>query len=101
MWDYSLSSLSYIFSQSVGDPLADSILEYLKTGEKSRSDIRTYVGGRVQASQIDSSLALLAKYGLAHMRREETGGRPAEVWVYGREISEETEESPTDQKESA
>ena len=27
------------------------------------------------------------------MRREETGGRPSEVWVYGREKSEETEQS--------
>jgi hypothetical protein len=96
VWDYCLSSVSYVFSHCVGDPLADTVLEHLKTGPKSRTDIRSYVGGRVHASQIDTSLALLAKYGLAHMRREETGGRPAEVWVSGREITERTEESPSD-----
>jgi hypothetical protein len=95
VWDYSLSSVTYVFSQSVGDPVADTILDDLKrAGSLTRTDIRSSVGGRVQASQIDRALALLNRFGLAHMRREETGGRPAEVWVYGREISKETEQTP-------
>jgi hypothetical protein len=95
VWDYTLSSVSYVFSTALRDPLADSILEYLKTESSlTRSDLRSYVGGRVQASEIDRALALLSRFGLAHTVREQTGGRLAEVWVYGREKSEETEQSP-------
>jgi hypothetical protein len=95
VWDYTLSSVSYVFSSALGDPLADSLLEYLRTSSPlTRSDLRSYVGGRVQASEIDRALALLSRFGLAHKRREETGGRPAEVWEYGREESPRVEESP-------
>jgi hypothetical protein len=96
VWDYTLSSVSYVFSTALGDPLADSLLEQIRRGPSTRTALRSYVGGRVEAAEIDRALALLRRHGLAHMVREETGGRPAEVWIPGREIMEETEESPVD-----
>src|SRR5262249_32818712 len=63
VWDYSLSSVTYVFSQSVGDPLADSILEDLQRAyprSLTRTDIRSSLGGRVGASQIERALALLS-----------------------------------------
>jgi hypothetical protein len=95
VWDYCLSSVRSVFSQSLGNPTADTILEELKKATTlTRSEIRSYVGGRADASKIKTALALLERYGLAHMRKDDTGGRPAEVWVYGKEKSEETEETP-------
>lgn len=99
VWDYSLSSVSYVFSTALGDPLADSLLELLRQQSPltvTRTEIRSYVGGRVGAAEIDRALALLSRYSLAHMQTLHTGGRPAEVWAYGREITEGTEQSRTE-----
>ena len=83
LWDYALRSVRYVFGNSLGDPLADTILDLLAQAHPepvSRSDIRKAIGGSVSAAQIERSLALLARHRLARKRREETGGRPSELW---------------------
>lgn len=95
LWDYSLRSVQHVFGNSLGDPVADTILELLQRSRPepvSRTDIRASVGGRVGASQIERALALLHSHGLAHMRQRATGGRPVEEWLLGRERSEQSEE---------
>jgi hypothetical protein len=56
LWDYSLRSVQHVFGASLGDPTADTILDGLRRAQPqgvSRTEIRSYVGGRVQASQIE------------------------------------------------
>jgi hypothetical protein len=97
LWDYSLRSVQHVFGTSLGDPLADTILNSLRerhgsgvnvgNGAKvaglSRTDIRAIVGGRVSADQISRALSLLERYRLAYPVNEHTGGRPSENWFYG------------------
>jgi hypothetical protein len=87
LWQYSLRSVRHIFGASLGDPIADTILDGIRRAAPealSRSEIRTVVGGRVGGDQIDRALALLARHRLAHEAgRVETGGRPSEVWQLG------------------
>jgi len=86
LWKYSLRSVRHIFGASLGDPIADTILDALgraAQGQLSRTEIRAAVGGRKEADQIDRALALLARHRLAHIGRAETGGRPSEIWHLG------------------
>ena len=86
LWDYCRRSVEHIFGRSLGDPIADSILDALDRAAPSplsRTDIRSVVGGRIEAHRIDNALALLVRHRLAHMEQHDTGGRPAELWHLG------------------
>jgi hypothetical protein len=85
LWDYCRRSVEYVFGLSLGDPVADVILNALRANPDglTRTEIRQHVGGRVSADQIERALQLLLRHHLAHVVREDTGGRPADRWIYG------------------
>jgi hypothetical protein len=83
LWDYSERSAAHIFGATIGDRTADRLLRHLAdagTEGLARSDIRSLLGGRIEAHNIDRALGELRARGLARDRRISTGGRPEERW---------------------
>jgi hypothetical protein len=81
--DYCEASARFVFGDKLGDPVADGIVEALRRhGELSRWDLSNLLGRNVASGRIGHALAGLFRQGLARPERRETGGRPAEVWVW-------------------
>ena len=91
VWDYCQASVEYIFGDSLGDPVADTILSALKsagTGGLTRTEIINLFSRNVPANQIARALTELSGRGLAMQRKgETTNGRPPEIWVFTGESS--------------
>jgi len=85
LWEYADASVSYIWGDALGDPVADEIMRALRqAGEagRTRTELRDLFGRNRRAEDIDRALAVLAAAGRARrVMRDDTGGRPAEVWV--------------------
>jgi hypothetical protein len=82
LWDYCERSVRYVFGDSLGDSLADELLSLLSAAPNGliRSQMMDYFGRNQSSDRIGKALALLARAGLAYCKREETKGRPREVW---------------------
>ena len=79
--DYCEASARWIFGDDLGDPVADAVLQALRRqGELSRNDIYELLGRHVPRQRIQRALRLLQQAGLAECEKQETGGRPSEVW---------------------
>ena len=83
LWEYVETSVRFIFGDALGDPVADAILSALRasTTGLTRAQINDLFKHNREKHSIDNALIALAKQGLAHSIREETGGRPSERWV--------------------
>ena len=75
-------SPSYIFGDSLGDPMADEILQELRASPKglTRDEIRQLVGKNVASDRIGTALGVLVEYNLVRLAKEATAGRPVERW---------------------
>ncbi len=80
IWEYAEASARYIFGASMGDPVADEIVRFLRAGPKTRTELRDLFGRHRSATQIGRALTLLEEQGRASHQEIETGGRPAETW---------------------
>ena len=82
LWDYCERSVRYVFGDSLGDSLADELLSLLSAAPNGliRSQMMDYFGRNQSSDRIGKALALLARAGLVYSKREETKGRPREVW---------------------
>jgi hypothetical protein len=82
VWSYCEASCRYIFGDSMGDPVADSILAALKERSEgmTRTEIRDLFGRNKSKAQIDVALSSLMERSKIDKRTESTGGRPVEVW---------------------
>ncbi len=84
LWEYVERSVSHIFGDALGDPVADEILRMLRqAGDEgvTRTQIRDWFGRNKQVGHIERALELIEKLGLATKRKQAgTGGRAAEVW---------------------
>ena len=82
LWEYCEDSCRYIFGNSLGDLIADRILEALRTNQQgiTRTDIRELFHGKQSAARVEQALALLVQYKLAKSNKESTSGRPIEWW---------------------
>jgi hypothetical protein len=78
-------SVTYIFGDMLGDPIADTILDALRaagTAGLTRTEISNLFARNASASQIVRALSELARRGLAEQRKSDAAvGRPAELWV--------------------
>jgi len=85
VWRYCEDSAKYIFGDSIGDPVADTILAGLKTAINglNRTDMSDLFGRNRKSSEIDRALGVLQRSGRALNKMiQSAGGRPAETWFY-------------------
>ena len=99
VWRYAEASARYVFGGTLGDPVADELLNALRARPDglTRTEISAVVFGRNRAAgEIARALNALAARGLACFKREETAGRAAERWYAVRATKEtnETKEAP-------
>jgi hypothetical protein len=85
VWDFCFRSTRFIFGESLGDRVADRILDELRcAGSRglTRNDLREIFHHNLTAAKIEPALALLHRQKLAHWSKEPRagGGRPAIVW---------------------
>jgi Protein of unknown function (DUF3987)/RepB DNA-primase from phage plasmid len=86
LWKYYEASVLYIFGDSLGDPIADTILAALRANSDglTRTQIRDLFGRNQSSSKIDTALGLLVKRGMVASKLQPSDGkrgRPTEVWV--------------------
>src|SRR5262249_36134572 len=82
LWEYCEQSVSTIFGDRMGDPIADEILTALRSSATglTRTDISRLFNGHAKAGQIGRALDLLSTKGKIKSGSIETEGRSAEVW---------------------
>jgi len=86
LWQYCEASAAYIFSDTSGDHVADTLiheLELIRPNGMSRRDIiRDIFGGHTRAYEIIQALRKLELAGKARCQRQQANGpgRPREIW---------------------
>jgi len=78
-WDYCQASVIYIFGDTIGNPIADTILAELKNHRSTLTltEINDLLGRHAKSEQIASALALLRSMDLIEIEHTKTSGRPA------------------------
>ncbi len=81
LWCYCSDSAAFIFGQSLGNPLANAILEVLRSHPEgmTRTDINNHFGRNKTKAALDSAIAVALRNGSLRIEKRETGGRVAEV----------------------
>ncbi len=81
-WRYCEESARYIFGDSLGDPIADELLQVLRERPDgmTRWEITGHFGRNKPSSALVGALGSLLESGLARSEKEASGGRPAERW---------------------
>ncbi len=82
IWEYNMASVRNIFSDMLGNPLADAILRVLKESPDgmTRTEIRDCFGRNQSKASVDVALGELATLGVITREMIPTGGRPTERW---------------------
>jgi hypothetical protein len=85
VWEFCEESARQIFGESLGDPVADTILEALRAAGPagmSRAEISSLFGRHQTSAQIQDALNLLVKHGRSRSETPKTGRavRPTEMW---------------------
>ena len=81
LWDYSVRCVHYLFGGTSGDVLADRILEDLRSGPMTTSELSfATFHNHINARQLHTALELLYLRGQVLKERVQTSGRPATRW---------------------
>src|SRR5262249_7386599 len=81
IWRYAEDSARYIFGESLGDPVADQVLQALKEAGQdglTRTEISTALNKHANKAAIGRALRSLTETSRVKSITEETGGRSAE-----------------------
>lgn len=85
VWRYCEESARFIFGESLGDPLAEEVLAFLRERGKrgaTRSEMGKIGGRHHSRARMTRALNLLAQFSLATSKKDApSGGRPAERWI--------------------
>jgi hypothetical protein len=84
VWAYAEASAAFIFGQSLGVPVADSLLKVVDEAGPSgmsRTQMRDHFRRHRNKDEIDRALEMLATQERIYMRTAKTGGRPVEIWT--------------------
>lgn len=82
LWKYAEDSARYVFGDSLGDPVADTIHTALRRAPDglSRTQLYNLLGRHRSKKDTDRALEVLLSTNRATVEQRETSGRPAEVW---------------------
>jgi hypothetical protein len=84
LWHYAEASTRMIFGDSLGDPVADTMLKAIRIrAETTDSDLSYLFKGHKRAEELERGKSVLIQAGLAHPVSIETEGRPRIVWRPG------------------
>jgi len=108
VWRYCEESAAYVFSGTVGHPLADRLLALMRNAGASgitRGELRDAVSHKIGTTDFNVALGHLRRLRLATVERQpsgERGGRPREIWfaTQGEETRSEGEETGTPEDSS-
>ncbi|MGI9036366.1 MAG: primase C-terminal domain-containing protein [Pyrinomonadaceae bacterium] len=82
LWQYCEDSARYIFGNQTGNKIADTIYAALLGAEEglTKTQIRDVFQRNTSAGQINSALKLLIELGKLEIIKEQTDGRPREIY---------------------
>jgi hypothetical protein len=80
LWKYAAESAKFIFGDSIGDPISDSILTALQNGPMSDTGISALFGRNVPADRLSHSKATLLAQRKIFKTVETTDGRSKVEW---------------------
>ena len=80
LWDYSVASVRHIFGEKIGDCLGDTILEALRVGPHTDSEISALFSGNVSSERLAYAKEALKVQGKIICHSEPTGRRPKKIW---------------------
>ncbi len=84
LWDFSEASALWIFGDNTGDPIADKILQSLRSLDiLNETEVSSLFYKNVPAARLDLAKHLLLNLKLAHTETLATGGRPIVMWKPG------------------
>ncbi len=82
--DYVRETVEWSFGRKTGDPTADKILEFLKTGEKTQTEIYHLFEKHKSREEIERAIKTLVDFGRVDSKVEKTAGRPRIIWFLKR-----------------
>ena len=86
LWDYCKASVFSVFGDAVGDAVGDRLLEAIKSGHNTDSELYEVVGKHGgDKTRKNQALDLLAHFERIHSVTVPTGGRLLRQWHLGRE----------------
>jgi hypothetical protein len=84
LWQHAEASTRMIFGDSLGDPVADTMLKAIRThGEQTDSELSDLFKRHRTAAELERAKGVLIQLGLAHQVTMETEGRPRIIWRAG------------------
>ena len=92
MWRYAQDSALYIFGDRAADPLEVKILETLKTGPLTATELSRVLSGHVPKERLQPLLQQLEAQQRISITKQKNGGRPKLI-ISLRELSEKREKS--------
>lgn len=84
VWDVAEKSVFQIFGDRIGDPVADRILDELRTQHELTRDDIVNLFHRHRTGAVGTALSLLEKCGRIMKESRQTGGRPVSVYRIAR-----------------
>ena len=83
LWQYCEDSARYIFGNQTGNKIADTIYAGLQGAEEglTKTQIRDLFQRNASANQVNAALKLLIELGKVEVFKEETEGRPREIYL--------------------
>jgi hypothetical protein len=82
LWRYCRASAAYVFGESLGDPVADRLLEAVREAGREGLDgtrQRAVFSRHATGERLDAARSLLERKGLVVCETVQTGGRPSTV----------------------
>lgn len=93
-WQYCNDSARFLFGSALTDPTAERIVEVLKSGAKSTTELHKALSGHTTAPNMREALEDLQSRGRIEGTEHKTAGRPSMIWnMIGRELSVESEQT--------
>jgi hypothetical protein len=81
---YAFESAAYLFGDTETDPAVQKIIDAVKAGPKTQTDIIHLFDRNKKASEIAQLLEDLQERGRITLTKEKTGGAPRKVWSFAR-----------------